>query len=150
MDYYSQRLSEKKKTKDERLSKFNLPLGRPNNQIPNGQGLDNNLKTMAGAPQQPQQPQQEQDPLSGVEGGDFKAVFDRLSGDNSFKSGMAEFATIMKTMNKDMKGLNLPPEVLQKKVAEVMKRYQQGSLDADKAAMGSAVPQQQEQPMGEF
>ena len=141
MDYYSQRLSEKKKTKDERLAK-SLPLGRPNSQMPS---MNNSLRTMAGQPQQPQE--QNQDPNAGMANSGFKTVFENLSKDDGFKNGMAEFATIMKTMNKDMQGLNLPPEVMRKKVEQVVQKYAQGSVNADKAAM-EAPQQEQQMPMG--
>lgn len=143
MDYYSQRLSEKKKSKADRLAKVSLPMGRPNGQAPSAQ---NALRTMAGTPQQPQ----EQDPNAGIAGSGFKTVFENLSKDDGFKNGMAEFATIMKTMNKDMQGLNLPPEVMRRKVEQVVQKYVQGSqgLNSKIQEAAMAAPQQ-EQPMGE-
>lgn len=124
MDYYSQRLSEKKKNREERATKFNLPLGRPNGQMPSQQ---NALKTMAGTPAQPT----EQNPNAGLPDSGFKSVFENLSKDEGFKNGMAEFATIMKTMQKDMQGLNLPEDVMRKRVEQVVQKYAQGSKNTD-------------------
>lgn len=153
---YTKRLQELNGAKEARLQRrAGLPMGRPG--VPQTREVAESLKRMAGQPTNPNQaPEQPQIPNSG-----FKTAFDQYSKNPEFKNGMAEFATIMQTMKKDLGGINLPPEMLRKRVEKVVNQYVQGSRNMSpemqqQAAMYGQVDQQiaqqptepQQDPMG--
>ena len=119
-DYYTQRLEEKRQAK-EAMYKPNLPLQRPNNKQDQLNGVGRGVITMAGTPAQPQP---EQPPLPNSL---FKKSFDQYTQDPAFKGGMEEFATIIQSMRKELDGLGLPPEVMQKRVEALVDQYSKGA-----------------------
>lgn len=141
VDFYSQRLQEKQQAKEARRQP-NMPLQRPNTM--NGVGDSGRGMTMAGKPSALNQESSPQDSL-------FKTYFDKYTGDPSFKQGMEEFATIMQSMRQDLGGIELPPEVLQKRVQEVVNGYRDKAIMAGqvKNQMAGALDQQMQQVSNE-
>lgn len=119
-DFYTQRLQELQGKKEASLAK-KLPLQRPLNSINSGTGQD--LRKMAGNPQQPTQEQTPQ-----INNSFFKTMFDKYSEDEGFKSGMEEFSAVMKTMREELNGIELPPEMLEKRVRNVVDKYKQKTM----------------------
>ncbi len=127
-DFYTQRLQELQGKKEASLAK-KLPLQRPLNSINSGTGQD--LRKMAGNPI-PQN--QEQGPT--VNNSFFKTMFDKYTEDEGFKSGMEEFSAVMKTMNEELNGIELPPEMMEKRVRNVVDQYKQKAMAHSTPPMG--------------
>lgn len=144
VDYYSQRLNQARQEKEASINKMFLPFQKPETRT--GAGTEgSNVMGMAGKPADPNAQNQLQD-------SPFKTAFDEYATDDSFKTGMEEFATIMEAMKKDLNGINLPPEVMQKKVEQVIQRYTDTASKKNmmmnmQGAMGQSAPEQAPMPV---
>lgn len=147
-DFYTQRLNQARQEKQASMQRQFLPYQKPEGNNPNSP-VGN---TMAGRPTDPNAKNQIQD-------SPFKTAFDTYTQDESFKAGMEEFATIMEAMKRDLNGIELPPEVLQKRVAQVVDRYKntasaktnmanQAQNAMGQAAPAEAQPMPMQQPQG--
>lgn len=146
MDFYSQRLNglqqDRNKAREARDQRMGLPLGRPgNNNITNENTLDNSLRTMAETPQLPEEkPQGLQIPDSM-----FKEKLGIYEGkDDDFnKDSLASFASMVMAAKKDLGGINLPEDLMKKRVDQLVTRLaNESKRGVENKAMAQRLQQQ--------
>ena len=139
-DFYSQRLQEISTKKKESFAKTKLPINKPEDLA-----YAEEVSGLAGM----KSPTQETPEPQGM----FKDTFDFYNQDPVFKTGMDEFIGTVKTMREEVKDLNLPPEMLEKRISAMIEQYKQQAMNSKGAQvspeMAGAMSGVVQDPMGQ-
>ena len=139
-DFYSQRLKEISTKKKENFAKTKLPINKPED-LAYAEEVSGLAGMRAPAGEQPQAQ------------GMFKDTFDFYNQDPSFKTGMDEFIGSVKTMREEVKDLNLPPEMLEKRIKGMIDQYKQQAVGSQNQQptpqMAGAMSGVVQDPMGQ-
>jgi len=139
-DFYTQRLDGYRQTKEEKAQKIGLPSQRPN--LPS-EGGEANPNVMASKPKD-----SNSSPEGQIPDGLFKSAFESYTKDPNFSAGMEEYVVSLKAMNQEMDGLGLPESVRERRVKQLLEKFQGGYLAKEQEQLQMQQLMQSSSQMG--